>query len=139
MSKIEMYLSNLAVLTLIVGLGGCAKQDQPDAQPSVGAEQSAAQDSGGGSGAQPGAAAEASGTTDRSEADPEFQEQLAKLSDEDRALAEKQRICPVSDEPLGSMGVPVKVTVKGQDVFLCCAGCKDAIEENPDEYLAKVQ
>jgi YHS domain-containing protein len=63
---------------------------------------------------------------------------LAKLSDADRAAAEKQKNCPVSGKPLGSMGTPVKVTVKGQDVFLCCAGCKAAIEKDPDKYLAKL-
>jgi hypothetical protein len=65
-------------------------------------------------------------------------EAFASLSPEDRAAAEKQKICPVSDEPLGSMGTPIKVTVKGRDVFLCCAGCKKPIEEDPDKYLAKL-
>ena len=64
---------------------------------------------------------------------------LAELSPEDRAAAEKQKICPVSGEPLGSMGKPVKVTVKGQTVFLCCAGCEDAIKKDPDKYLAKLK
>jgi len=50
---------------------------------------------------------------------------LAKLSPEDRALAEKQKTCPVSGEPLGSMGVPYKLTVQGRDVLLCCPGCED--------------
>ena len=65
-------------------------------------------------------------------------EAFASLSLEDRAAAEKQKICPVSDEPLDSMGTPIKVTVKGRDVFLCCAGCKKPIEEDPDKYLAKL-
>ena len=63
---------------------------------------------------------------------------LAKLSPEDRAAAEKQKTCPVSGRALGSMGTPVKVTVKGKEVFLCCAGCKAAIEKDPDKYLAKL-
>jgi hypothetical protein len=65
-------------------------------------------------------------------------EALAGLSEEDRALAEKQKICPVSGQPLGSMGVPVKVTVKDRDVFLCCEGCRGSILEDPDTYLAKL-
>ncbi len=68
----------------------------------------------------------------------EVQEALAKLSPEERALAEKQEICPVSGEPLGSMGKPYKVTVEGREVLLCCPGCEQAIKENPDEYLAKL-
>ncbi len=64
--------------------------------------------------------------------------QLAKLSAADRELAEKQKICPVTDEPLGSMGVPIKVTVAGQDVFICCAGCQNSLENDPEKYLAKI-
>jgi hypothetical protein len=63
---------------------------------------------------------------------------LAELSEEDRKLAEKQRVCPVTDEPLGSMGKPVKMTLKGRTVFLCCEGCRDEIEQNADKYLAKL-
>ena len=66
-------------------------------------------------------------------------ENLAKLSAADRAVAEKQHHCPVSDELLGSMGVPIKVTVKGRDVWLCCEGCKDKIQDDPDKYLAKLK
>jgi hypothetical protein len=65
-------------------------------------------------------------------------EALAGLSAEDRALAEKQKICPVSGQPLGSMGVPVKVTVKDRDVLLCCEGCRGSIVDDPDTYLAKL-
>ena len=68
----------------------------------------------------------------------EQSEALAGLSAEDRALAEKQKICPVSGQPLGSMGVPVKVTVKDRDVLLCCEGCRGSIVEDPDKYLAKL-
>ncbi len=65
-------------------------------------------------------------------------EGLAKLSAEDRALAEKQRICPVSGGLLGSMGTPYKVTVKGRTVFLCCDGCEPDIKKDPDKFLAKL-
>jgi YHS domain-containing protein len=68
-------------------------------------------------------------------ADPEG---LKDLSPADRALAERQAVCPVSDEPLGSMGAPVKVTVRGRTVFLCCEGCEEQIQKEPDKYLAKL-
>lgn len=57
---------------------------------------------------------------------------LAKLSPSDRAIAQAQGSCPVLDEsPLGAMGVPVKVTVDGQDVFVCCQSCvKQATKES---------
>lgn len=66
-------------------------------------------------------------------------EGLAALSPEDRALAEKQGTCPVSGEPLGEMGTPVKVEVDGKVVFLCCDHCRGKFDENPQEYLAKIE
>jgi len=63
---------------------------------------------------------------------------LARLSPADRALAEAQRICPVTDEPLGVMGTPVKVMVKGRPVFVCCKGCDEEALDQPDETLRKV-
>jgi hypothetical protein len=65
---------------------------------------------------------------------------LAKLSAEDRRLAEEQRFCPIQpNNRLGSMGVPVPVEVKGRRVFLCCKGCKDDALANPDQTLAQVE
>jgi len=63
---------------------------------------------------------------------------LASLSAEDRTAAEKQKTCPVSDESLGGMGTPIKVSVNGRDVFLCCEGCKETLQGDPDKYLAKL-
>jgi hypothetical protein len=60
------------------------------------------------------------------------------LSADDRKLIEKQKVCPVSGEALGTMGDPVKVVVKGRTVFLCCDGCKEAIMADPDKYLKKL-
>lgn len=70
--------------------------------------------------------------------DAKLTDALAKLSPEDRALAEKQKVCPVSGEPLGAMGTPKKIEVKGQAVFICCEGCEEKLKANPDEYLAKL-
>ena len=65
---------------------------------------------------------------------------LAKLSAEDRKLAESQRFCAVeNDNLLGSMGKPVKLVIDGQPVFLCCAGCEDGAKANPKQTLAKVK
>jgi YHS domain-containing protein len=68
----------------------------------------------------------------------EIKQNMAQLSPEDRAAAEKQKICPVSDEPLGGMGKPYKASVKGRTVFLCCAGCEEALKQDPDKYLKKL-
>ena len=65
---------------------------------------------------------------------------LAKLSPADRKLAEDQRFCAVLDDSrLGSMGVPVKLTIDGQTVFLCCAACKEDAQANAKETLEKVK
>jgi hypothetical protein len=74
------------------------------------------------------------------EAEAAIAENLAKLSPEDRELAAKQKVCPISEHPLGSatMGVPIKLDVKGHAVFICCEGCRDAVLSEPDKYLAKL-
>jgi hypothetical protein len=69
---------------------------------------------------------------------PEIQAALASLTAEDRALAVKQEICPVSGGPLGSMGVPIKVNVAGHDVFICCEHCEQPLKDKPAEFLAKI-
>lgn len=63
---------------------------------------------------------------------------LEELPAADRPLALQQKICPVTDKPLGSMGTPGKVQVEGATVFVCCEGCGPAIEANPKKYLAKL-
>ena len=67
-----------------------------------------------------------------------IQEQLSKLGPEDRKLAAAQVFCVVMDESkLGSMGVPIKVMVEDQPVFVCCKGCVRRAQMNPKETLAK--
>ena len=68
----------------------------------------------------------------------EIEAAFASLSVDDRALATKQKICPVSGEALGEMGPPIKVTVAGHDVFLCCESCKEPLMEDPAKHLAKI-
>ena len=64
---------------------------------------------------------------------------LKKLSPEDRKLAASQKFCPVlADSRLGSMGVPVKVMVNNQPVFVCCSGCTKQAAEGADATLKKV-
>ena len=72
-------------------------------------------------------------------ADPQVSATLATLSSEDRQIAEAQKFCAVMNhQKLGSMGAPLKLEIKGEPVFLCCAGCKTKALKNPDETLAKV-
>jgi hypothetical protein len=60
------------------------------------------------------------------------------LAPEDRRLADRQKTCPVTGKPLGSMGTPARVIVAGQVVFLCCDGCEGALKRDPAKYLAKL-
>jgi peroxiredoxin len=70
----------------------------------------------------------------------EVKASLAKLSPEDRTLAEAQRFCVVNnDERLGSMGQPVKIMIEDQPVFLCCKGCTKKALKNPEQTLAKAK
>lgn len=66
---------------------------------------------------------------------PRIAASLAKLSPEDKALAEAQKVCPMSGEPLGSMDVPPKLTLNGQTVFLCCNGCAKDAKADPEKTL----
>ena len=71
--------------------------------------------------------------------DAEIEAQRAKLSPEDRALADAQEWCAINTtERLGSMGPPLKVTVEDQPVFLCCKGCQKKALADPDKTLAAV-
>jgi hypothetical protein len=63
---------------------------------------------------------------------------LAALSPADREQAIKQKICPFSEEPLGSMGTPIKVSVAGHEVFICCKGCEAPLKQDPTTHLAKI-
>jgi hypothetical protein len=65
---------------------------------------------------------------------------LAKLPEKDRKLAEAQKWCAVeTDDRLGAMGAPVKIQIQGQSVFLCCKGCIDQAQKNPDKTLARAK
>ena len=60
------------------------------------------------------------------------------LSTEDKLLVAKQRICPVTELPLDSMGGPVPVLIAGRKVFICCAGCEQRLKDEPDKYLVRL-
>lgn len=62
---------------------------------------------------------------------------IGTLSPEDQALAKAQGYCAVSEEPLGSMGPPVKLVLNDQPVFVCCEGCNKRANANPDATVAK--
>jgi YHS domain-containing protein len=47
--------------------------------------------------------------------------------------------CPVSGDKLGEMGKPYVFTYKGQEVKLCCGGCKKDFDKDPAKYVAKIR
>ena len=68
-----------------------------------------------------------------------IQASLAKLKPEDRKLAEAQKFCAIQTKNrLGTMGTPIKITIKDQPVFLCCSGCVAKAQASPDKTLASV-
>ena len=66
-----------------------------------------------------------------------------KLSREDQSFSpETQKYCPISGARLGDpqMGVPVKVLIKGQPIFLCCVRfAKGGPATRQDRTLSKDQ
>lgn len=120
-----------AIAPMTLALLGCssASSTPPATQPSTSSTEYTNHDHGG-----------HEHHSDSSHADMEkMKASLAKLSAEDAESAEKQHICPVSGEMLGTMGLPEKVTVNGQQVWICCDGCKDQLLESPNQYLAKLK
>ena len=65
--------------------------------------------------------------------------EIDQLPNSEQTIALDQVICPVTDFKLGSMGVPPKVMVNGEPVFICCEGCREGLLQEPDMYLAKLQ
>ena len=64
---------------------------------------------------------------------------IEKLPQEDRQAAKAQAICPVTGVALGSMGVPVKITLRGKSIYLCCQGCVGKAKRDPDGVLKKLE
>jgi YHS domain-containing protein len=64
--------------------------------------------------------------------------EIKKLPAAEQILALKQVVCPVSDEHLGSMGMPLKVTAEGKTFYLCCKGCKKDVDADPKAVIAKL-
>jgi hypothetical protein len=117
------------ILTLAffaMAIGGCSNSAAPTASQKKSSDTSRS------------SSAAAADEQAQATSDPKVTAALAELSTEDRALAVKQKICPVSGEKLGSMGAPKKVDVKGRAVFICCDGCREQLLAKPDEYLAKI-
>lgn len=115
MAVMKTLLLSLTLLAATALLSGCAAEERRATKNATGAGEA------------------------REPHDPDVEKALARLSAEDRALAEEQELCPVTGEALGSMGTPVKIAVEGEELFICCAGCEETVRESPEEYLAKLK
>jgi hypothetical protein len=108
MSRVTLLISLLTIVAVAAWAAGCQRAESPPATEST------------------------------TKAGNEVAENLAKLPAEDRPLAEAQGYCAVEPESrLGSMGVPIKVMVKDQPVFVCCAGCEKKAVREADATLAQ--
>ena len=47
--------------------------------------------------------------------------------------------CPVSGEKLGEMGKPYIFVYQGQEIKLCCSGCKKDFDNAPAKFVAKIR
>lgn len=103
----------LVVALFGAALAGCESKPADDAAP---------------------ATEDAASTSDPNASDDPF----AKMPEADRLAALAQKTCPVADSPLGSMGTPIKVTIEGRDVYLCCDHCRETLEADPATYFAKL-
>jgi membrane fusion protein, copper/silver efflux system len=56
----------------------------------------------------------------------------------DQEAIARQKICPVTGKPLGSMGAPMRLEVEGRTVYLCCEGCEGRMRKEPAKYFAKI-
>jgi membrane fusion protein, copper/silver efflux system len=63
---------------------------------------------------------------------------IEQLPEADWKAAIAQRTCPITGAALGAMGVPVKITLQGRTVFLCCKGCIGKAKQNPEATLKKL-
>jgi hypothetical protein len=63
---------------------------------------------------------------------------VKELPEAEQAAASQQAVCPVSNEHLGSMGKPLKVSAEGRTFYLCCGSCEDKVKSDPKTVIAKL-
>ena len=64
---------------------------------------------------------------------------IDKLPPADRAAALAQQMCPISEDALGAMGVPVKLELTpGKFIFICCPHCREEAMHAPQQTLDKL-
>jgi Cu(I)/Ag(I) efflux system membrane fusion protein len=156
MSRFPLLLACLAIVVFALGLGGCGPAESTPSEPAgqgpdeeaAGSEHQHDEDEGHAHDEDEGHAhdedeghahdEDEGHAHDEDEGHAHDEGALADLSEADRALAEKQKVCLVSGEPFGEMDTPVKITYQGRDIFVCCNMCKKKFDADPEKYLAKL-
>ena len=55
----------------------------------------------------------------------------------DQVAVHLQRFCPVMRQLLGSHGTPLRVSVNGEELYVCCKGCVSKVEVAPAGYVSE--
>lgn len=55
------------------------------------------------------------------------------------AVPDRLKTCPVSGDKLGEMGKPYVFIYNGQEVKLCCSGCKRDFGKDPAKYMKLIR
>jgi len=56
-----------------------------------------------------------------------------------KATPDLLKTCPISGDKLGEMGKPFTFVYKGQEVKLCCKGCKKDFDKEPEKYMKLIR
>jgi Cu(I)/Ag(I) efflux system membrane fusion protein len=62
----------------------------------------------------------------------------ARARDTGNLTVGEQKICPVTDAELGTMGPPIEVEVGGRLFWTCCDACPPKVQADPAKYLTKL-
>lgn len=65
--------------------------------------------------------------------------QLLDIPEADRQAALAQRVCPVCREYLGEEQTPSKVSVLGEEIFVCSSDCESKLKQNPRQFVNAVK
>jgi Cu(I)/Ag(I) efflux system membrane fusion protein len=77
-------------------------------------------------------------------ATPAFRARLAAIPGSAHAAhaagltADEQKVCPVTNAKLGSMGEPIPAEVEGRKVWTCCSACPPKLKTEPARYLVRL-
>ncbi|WP_435016059.1 efflux RND transporter periplasmic adaptor subunit [Tundrisphaera sp. TA3] len=71
---------------------------------------------------------------------PMFRGRIAKAGGDgpEAMTVASQKICPVTNAALGSMGKPIPTEVEGRTIWTCCGSCPPQIKAKPAKFLARL-